>query len=325
MDFLDELESMAQVAIQQPQQLDEIDSDDIKRWQSLFGYTYAQAAQKIQEHRTDLSRILVTDSHWEIVRAEKEAEGYDKEAYEHSRSLMASLASNSRPQKIPNKTRPSVYLLKLEGPLDNVIRVQSAAGLDITPQEHKGTDDSGEHTIFCKVDANTKQKLLEFLASQGSRFQPTFIRYSRAEKNLSTKSAYPTLGIDTTMPQHRLCSTDDPKLVPAQNQYPVWYFFYGTLADPSVLKRLLGIDPTYRPASVVGGVLKTWGGKYKALVDAPSDKTVQGQAFLVKGREQEECLQLYETDKYEVVRCEMEIEGMEEVKGLTFRFVGDVD
>ncbi|KAF3063505.1 hypothetical protein GL218_01826 [Daldinia childiae] len=328
MDFLDELESMAQVAIQQPQQLDEIDSDDIKRWQSLFGYTHAQAIQKIQEHRADLSRVLVTDSHWDIVRAEKEAEGYDKEAYEHSHSLMASLTSNSRPQKIPipNKTRPSVYLLKLEGPLDNVFQVQSVAGLDIAPQEHKGTDDSGEPTSFCKVDADTKQKLLDFIADQGSIFQPTFIRYSRADKDLSTKSAYPTLGIDTTMPQHRLCSNDDPKLVPAQNQYPVWYFFYGTLADPSVLKRLLNIniDPSYCPASVVGGVLKTWGGKYKALVDAPNNKAVQGQAFLVKDQEQEECLQLYETDKYDVVRCEIQLRG-KKVKGLTFRFIGDVD
>ncbi|KAI0846258.1 hypothetical protein F5Y00DRAFT_272202 [Daldinia vernicosa] len=308
MDFLDELE----------------DSDDIKRWQSLFGYTHVQAIQKIQEHRADLSRVPITDSHWDIVRAEKEAEGYNKEAYEHSHSLMTSLTSNSRPRKITSKTKPSVYLLKLEGPLDTVIRVQSAAGLDIAPQEHRGTDDSGEHTVFCKVDVHTKEKLGEFLASQGSRFQPTFIRYSRAEKDLSTKSAYPTLGIDTTMPQHRLCSNDDPKLVPAQNQYPVWYFFYGTLADPSVLKRLLGIDPSYCPASVVGGVLKTWGGKYKALVDAPSGKTVRGQAFLVKNQEQEECLQLYETDKYDVVRCEFQLHG-KKVKGLTFRFIGDVD
>ncbi|KAF3063504.1 poly polymerase [Daldinia childiae] len=128
------------------------------------------------------------------------------------------------------------------------------------------------------------------------------------------------------MPQHRLCSNDDPKLVPAQNQYPVWYFFYGTLADPSVLKRLLNIniDPSYCPASVVGGVLKTWGGKYKALVDAPNNKAVQGQAFLVKDQEQEECLQLYETDKYDVVRCEIQLRG-KKVKGLTFRFIGDVD
>ncbi|OTA94659.1 hypothetical protein M434DRAFT_394460 [Hypoxylon sp. CO27-5] len=128
------------------------------------------------------------------------------------------------------------------------------------------------------------------------------------------------------MPQHRPNSMDDPKLAPAQNEYPVWYFFYGTLADPMVLKRLLGHQPSYQPATVTGGVLKTWGGKYKALVDAIDQKAeVQGHAFLVQDQEQEHSLQLYETDKYEVVRCEIQIDGKEKVKGLTFRFIGDVD
>ncbi|KAI0834479.1 hypothetical protein F5Y06DRAFT_155424 [Hypoxylon sp. FL0890] len=326
MDFLDELESMAQVAIQQPQQPDEPDNGDIQRWQSLFGYTYAQAAQKIQEHRSDLSRVLVTESHWEIVRAEKEAQGYDKEAYEHSCGLVTR-TSLLKPQKVPSKTtRPSLYLLKLEGPLSNVDQVKAAAGLHETPTELNATDDTGKPTAFCKVDTEGKEKILEFLSRRGSRFEPTFVRYSKAEKDLPAGSAYPTLGVDTTMPQHRPNSMDDPKLAPAQNEYPVWYFFYGTLADPVVLKRLLGCDPSYQPASVNRGVLKTWGGKYKALVDSVDEKAeVQGHAFLVQDQEQEHSLQLYETDKYEVVRCEIRISGQETVKGLTFRFIGDVD
>ncbi|KAI1206583.1 uncharacterized protein F4807DRAFT_463529 [Annulohypoxylon truncatum] len=325
MDFLDELESMAQVAIQQPYESDEPDTDDIERWQSLFGYTYSQAAQKIQEHRSDLSRVLVTESHWEIVRAEKEAQGYDKEAYEHSCSLTTRI-NPSASQKVSTKaTKPSIYLLKLEGPLSHVAQVKSAAELKESPTKLSGTDDSGESTAFCKINAEDKEKILDYLSRQGSRFQPTFIRYSKAEKDLSAVSAYPSLGIDTTMPQHRPVSMDDPKLSPAPNQYPVWYFFYGTLADPTVIKRLVGCEPCYRPASVTHGVLKTWGGKYKALVDAFDDRAeVQGHAFLVHNHEQEDCLQLYETDKYDVVRCEIQM-GDEKVKGLTFRFIGDVD
>ncbi|KAI1134879.1 hypothetical protein F5Y05DRAFT_194439 [Hypoxylon sp. FL0543] len=326
MDFLDELESMAQVAVQQPQQSDEADIEAIQRWQSLFGYTYAKAAQKIQEHRSDLSRILVTESHWEIVRAEKEAQGYDKEAYEHSCSL-ATRASLAIPQKVTSKTtRPSFYLLKLEGPLSSVDQVKAAAGLDEVPTELSGTDDTGEPMAFCKIDMEGKDKILDFLSRQGSRFQPTFVRYSKAEKDLPSGSAYPTLSVDTTMPQHRPDSMDDPKLSPTQNEYPVWYFFYGTLADPVVLRRLLGCDPIYKPASVSRGVLKTWGGKYKALVDSVDESaTVQGHAFLVEDQQQEHSLQLYETDKYEVVRCEIRIDGEETVRGLTFRFIGDVD
>ncbi|KAK6949774.1 hypothetical protein Daesc_008095 [Daldinia eschscholtzii] len=325
MDFLDELESMAQVAIQQPQQLDEIDSDDIKRWQSLFGYAYAQAVQKIQEHRTDLSRVLVTDSHWDIVRVEKEAQGYDKEAYEHSCSL-AARTSMVVPERAQGKaSKPSFYLLKLDGPFSDVTHVKSAARLHETPPDFSGTDDSGEPTTFCKVSADTKETLLNYLSDQGLQFQPTFVRYSKAEKYLSSWSAYPTLGIDATMPQYRVNSMDDPRLLPAQNQYPVWYFFYGTLGDPSVLKRLLGCEPSYHPASVAHATLKTWGGKYKALVESFDDKKeVQGQAFLVENQDQEHCLQLYETDKYDVVRCEIQLDG-KKLKGLTFRFTGDVD
>ncbi|KAI2470531.1 hypothetical protein F4781DRAFT_176151 [Annulohypoxylon bovei var. microspora] len=325
MDFLDELESMAQVAVQQSHQSDEPDNGDINRWQSLFGYTYSQAAQKIQDHRSDLSRVLVTESHWEIVRAEKEAQGYNKEAYEHSCSLVTR-TTPAVSQKVSTRApKPSIYLLKLEGPLSNVTQVKSAAELLEDPPELSGTDDSGEPTTFCKINAGDKDKILDYLSRQGSRFQPTFVRYSKAEKDLSVASAYPTLGIDTTMPQHRLVSMDDPKLNPAPNQYPVWYFFYGTLADPTVIKRLLGCEPSYRPASVTRGVLKTWGGKYKALVDATDDNAeVPGHAFLVQDQEQEDCLQLYETDKYDVVRCEIRIDD-ERVRGLTFRCIGDID
>ncbi|KAI0378707.1 hypothetical protein F5Y04DRAFT_261416 [Hypomontagnella monticulosa] len=66
--------------------------------------------------------------------------------------------------------------------------------------------------------------------------------------------------------------------------------FNGTPADPAVLKRLLGCDPPYHPASVVGDALKTWDGKYKALIDAPrGNQRAHGHVFLVQDREQEEC------------------------------------
>ncbi|KAI0529949.1 hypothetical protein GGR58DRAFT_518840 [Xylaria digitata] len=271
MDFLNELESLAEVATRQSEQPDEPCHNDIKRWQSLFGLSYSQALQEIQNHRSDLSRPRVSESHWEIVRAEKEAQGFDKEA----------------------------YLLRLEGPIENVEVVKLRAKLKHHPQIYRGTDDDDKPATF-----------------------PTFIPYSIAAKELSTTSAYPTLGIDATMPQYRLSSADDPALVPSQIQYPVWYFFYGTLADPVVLGRLLGVEPSYKDATVHRGILKTWGGKYKALVNIPG-KIVHGNAFLVQDQAQEEALRCYETKKYEVVTCELNIGG-NKVKGLTFRFAGDI-
>jgi Gamma-glutamyl cyclotransferase, AIG2-like len=107
----------------------------------------------------------------------------------------------------------------------------------------------------------------------------------------------------------------------------VWYFFYGSLADPDVLSRLLSLSeqPGLRPASVTGGILKTWAAKYKAIVDAPASASccIHGHAYQVLIREHEEALQYYETEKYEVVRYLIKLHDKTEevVKGLTFRFV----
>lgn len=118
---------------------------------------------------------------------------------------------------------------------------------------------------------------------------------------------------------------EDMGVFPAQHEYPVWYFFYGSLADHGILSRVLGVSgdcPVLEPASVAGGIIKSWGGKYKALVDGPKTACVGGWAYQVQTKECEEALLFYETDKYEVVRCTIAMDGgMEELKGCTFRFV----
>jgi hypothetical protein len=50
-------------------------------------------------------------------------------------------------------------------------------------------------------------------------------------------------------------------------------FFYGTVADLEVLTRHLSVieEPVLHPATVIGGVLETWGGKYLALVNGPKN------------------------------------------------------
>ncbi|KAK3379301.1 hypothetical protein B0T24DRAFT_716899 [Lasiosphaeria ovina] len=343
MDTWDELESMAQAASFQPSPEDEPDHDTVKRWQALFGYTYAEAAKEIRDKRRDLGRPTLSEASWEILPADKKVEGFDKEAYEHACWLAKSSVRHgvaTRPQSAKNTTSlgRQTYLFKLQGPLASPETLQAALGLDATPAVLGESNDSGEPAAFCKVSAAEKQAILCLLSDKDPFFQPTFVRCSVADKVLSAFSAHPTLGIDATLPQHRTRSPPDPALRPAQDEYPVWYFFYGTLADPNVLRRLLELDrePTYRPAKIHGGVLEAWAGKYKALVDAPptmgSEKfVVEGSAFLVQNRGQEEALCRYETDQYEVVRCEIEMERAEEeeeeeetIRGLTFRFVGEV-
>ncbi|KAF4628974.1 hypothetical protein G7Y89_g9178 [Cudoniella acicularis] len=48
--------------------------------------------------------------------------------------------------------------------------------------------------------------------------------------------------------------------------------------------------------------------KYLALVDEPTTSRVDGPAYLVQTQEHEETLRDYETDNYEVVRCEIAME-----------------
>ncbi|KAK3353324.1 hypothetical protein B0T25DRAFT_544246 [Lasiosphaeria hispida] len=336
-DYLDELESMAQSAADHDAAPEEADEIGIQRWQKLFNCSYSEAAKKLQEHRAGICRNPVSDAHWELVRADKEAQGYDKEAYEYSCQLLVSQQSRRDSDHriaATNAVSTSTYLFKLEGPLHSISAIRAAGCLsdndDGVSKLIACVDDSGLPANFCIIEATTKHNILVWLSSEKSPFQPTFVRYSKADKALSSASHCPTLGVDTTLPQHRLTSSAALPS-PGQDEYPVWYFFYGTLADPAVLRGLfwMGDDAEppikYRPAKIVGGTLTTWGGKYRALVDATTeDSTVEGSAFLVLTKDQEDALRCYETDKYEVVRCKMEMLDSDgtTVRGLTFRFKG---
>lgn len=97
--------------------------------------------------------------------------------------------------------------------------------------------------------------------------------------------------------------------------------------------RLLGLEgePALKEAALRDGVgrLGTWGGRYKALVNGQGKgKEVVGKGFLVGSKEHEDLLREYETDQYEVARCEFVIADGVEMKaqrGLTFRFRGLLD
>jgi hypothetical protein len=78
MDFLSELENMAAMAVV-PDEQDEISLDaQARRFRALFNYSYSEAKATIEARRQNLSRTTVSDAHWELVREEKEAEGYER-------------------------------------------------------------------------------------------------------------------------------------------------------------------------------------------------------------------------------------------------------
>jgi hypothetical protein len=243
-------------------------------------------------------------------------------------SDIASLIQSSKKQtpsavsKAPTKSTNMDYLLHLVPPITPAI-IASSAILPSQPNIIHGESEDGP-AKFVLVPSSSLPTLKAWLSSTQPTFTPTFAPLNRARKALSPESAYPTLGLDTTLPQHRPHSILDGAFRPRHNEYPVYYFFYGTLANLILLASIFNTPPSteheLRPAHIFGGRLRTWGGKYKALVDSPRER-VDGWAFEVATKEEEDALCMYETAKYEVVRVGIEIAGRV-VTGCTFRFAG---
>jgi hypothetical protein len=330
MDFADALEAMALNA----QNEDAAIADStVSQWCSLFGYTASEARQHIENHRADLSRVPLSDEMWKSVSHAQEALGHDRESYEYSiarQGKQRKAPAKQKSSKIHNNTDTNTkFLIKLEGPISDSENIKQLACLSTPPVLRTSQDEeSGEVTTFAELNGAQ----ISFLQDRmPSAFNPVIVAVrNAAPKQLFTYSPCPALGLDPTMPQHR---EPDPLMVklsssparPLQNEYPVHYFFYGTLAEPNRLTRLLGLDQeSHLPtASICGGKLTTWGGKYLGLVDGKEACVVRGWAYEVCTKEAEDVLRGYETDMYEVVRVDITIEGLEQaVKGLTFRFVG---
>lgn len=291
MDPLNEIESWAANAVADDEIIERPDDETIVRYQDLFGCSYDEAVAKILDHRAELHGHL-----------------------------------SSTGQRSDNRQADGdsvAYLLRLEGDFPDPSAVRSLAGLADMPEMVTGSNDAGDVTHFCRVDGSTKSAILSYLQTNKPAFRPTFLQITRAEKRLSDWSLFPMLGVDSTFPQFRMASPD-AHILPSQTQYPVWYFFYGMLADPTELSVILRLTepPRYRQAIVAGGVLMS----ERQLIDAPvglrQTSIVQGQAYLVETANEEESLRFSVTDKYEVVRCEIDLLDDRKIgPGLTFRYI----
>ena len=304
MEYFDELENMAVNAAYEESDDNDTDPFDsnkaaIKIWQDKFGYTYEQAAELIEITKT------------------------------------AKKPSTQTPQAMlsPAQAR-TIYALKLDGPISTPQSVQIAASLANIPVPYYGSGEEG-NAVFCKIDGRAKAAIESWLSKQTkTTFKPLFVPEGKAYKELSPTCIYPTLGKDATMPQYR---PQLPHLLDKvatsrrrQEQFPVWYFFYGTLASIPKLRSLFSLpeedpDPVLYEATIKGGKMEKWGeGKYNALVDGSETSSIKGSAYQVMSEEREDTLRKYETSAYEVVRCSIDMNGRM-VQGCTFRFVGKTD
>ncbi|EXJ93720.1 hypothetical protein A1O1_02113 [Capronia coronata CBS 617.96] len=327
MDVLAEMEAVA-VSMSECVLSTNVSDVDAERWQRLFGYTHSEAVGHIEEHRNNYPRGRIQDDVWMTVRSRKEAEGYDREAYEYSLTDIAQLQHQHCVQcDTTEQNQPGTEdsIIQLEDPLDTPEKIQWVAGLTETPTVLIGSGTAGETRRFCRISPSVKARVLAWLAQYHPGFRPTVARlYNMARHNISSSTMAPMTppingGRYTLFPPSTL---PDPV-----EQYPIWYFFYGRQTHPKLLLRQLGVnlEPTPVRARLEGARLRTLGaGKYEALVDGGAGSAILGWACRIDTNEQEDALRFYETEKHELVRCHIVTE-YGTVPGRTFRFAGSVE
>ncbi|KAK3112087.1 hypothetical protein LTR53_012002 [Teratosphaeriaceae sp. CCFEE 6253] len=153
-------------------------SATMARWQRLFHLSPDVAVDRIMDHRQDLTRLRVSDDHWETIRGAKEAEGHDRESYEYGLELQRRRALLPSPAALGRDggSGAITYLVELDGPLSNPEAVQSAASLEQVPLEVAGHSvEEGRGVRLCCVDGRGKAALLRWAAEQGGGYEPTIL------------------------------------------------------------------------------------------------------------------------------------------------------
>ena len=96
--------------------------------------------------------------------------------------------------------------------------------------------------------------------------------------------------------------------------------------DPTTLRKALNLKerPKLQPATVTGYHCKIWA-SYPALVYGPPGAKVHGAAFEVQSAERVTRLQNYETKRYEMTPCQIELGDGLSIKGKTFVWHSSVE
>ncbi|KAH6676665.1 hypothetical protein B0J14DRAFT_586091 [Halenospora varia] len=158
---LEELERLAQNATMAKP--DEPEYEDITRWMALFKYSHLEAYQLLMAHRSDVTRIPISNDHWELVRADRGAAGHDRESYEHSLILKDVLKSQST--VVHDKDGEKWFVFRLGGVLESAEKVKEIARLEKVPKVTWGENDMGQ-VKFCWVDEEAKVKIEGWMDEQ---------------------------------------------------------------------------------------------------------------------------------------------------------------
>jgi hypothetical protein len=112
-----------------------------------------------------VTRERITDDLWALIKDEKEALGYDREAYEHSLQLPKVFKGQSATIPTNGGDGELMLLFRMGGLLDSAEKVKEIAGLEELPVVKAGMNERGI-VNFCVVDKETQRKLEEWLAQK---------------------------------------------------------------------------------------------------------------------------------------------------------------
>lgn len=100
----------------------------------------------------------------------------------------------------------SSYPTLLEGILSNPKSIQVAANLSALPRASNAISETRDSVFYC-FSGNSKQSIEKLLSRKSPRSKPRLSNYSKPKKILSATWNYPTLGLDSTLPQRRSSSS----------------------------------------------------------------------------------------------------------------------
>ena len=148
-------------------------SATMARWQRLFNLSPDTAVDRIMDHRQDLTRMRVSDEHWETVRSDEEAQGHDRESYEYDLELQKKRAL--LPDAVPAVEGTVTYLVELDGPLSSPETVREAGDLDSVPIEVAGRSvEEGRGVRLCCIDGKAKAAILRWASEHGG-YEPIIL------------------------------------------------------------------------------------------------------------------------------------------------------
>ncbi|SMY20974.1 unnamed protein product [Zymoseptoria tritici ST99CH_1A5] len=147
------------------------------RWRKLFLIPEDDVIETIMTHRSNLTRTRISDDHWEAIRAEMEAQGYDREAYEYELDLQKRKAVLPTTSSSGNASNDCVYyLVELSGPLDTAEKVQRAAKMTEPPAVVRGESVEDDREVeLCCINGVARAEILRRASLEGGGWEPTIL------------------------------------------------------------------------------------------------------------------------------------------------------